>query len=146
MASATEMVQQFARLQATDDGRQLAQAALVAVSLPPSHPLATTDPFGDGNGTLIRFAQIRAGMDIGRLGFRVPGWEAQMYAAAYIKEFLVAVRQELLTLLCDLNLSLPPQGQEMAQATVTALEEALRTVGAAIGNGASRSRADGDER
>lgn len=128
MSSAVELVQQFAELQAADDARLLVQEGLVAVSLPEDHPLANPLPFGEGPEMLTRFAQMRAGVEVERLGFRVRRWEAQLYAAAYIKKFLVVMRQELVAHLRSNQLPVQPEAQSMAQATVQALERALHVI------------------
>lgn len=125
MSTAVDLVDTFARLQATDDAQATVRMALEAISLPQCHPLSNSAPLGDGKDTLILIAQIKAGMDVARMGWRLPSWEAQFYTAAYIKQFLVAIRQELLTRLWDTNLALRGEEEALAETTIQSLDEVL---------------------
>ncbi len=133
MASAVEVVTKMAQLRASEEAELLVQAALTSVLLPAHHPLAHPAPLGDTSDTLVYLAQLRAGIDIGRLQFRIPGWEAELYAAAYIQQFLVSVRQQLLGRLCGPEKPLLPEAENMAEQAIRSLDEALRQVAKGAG-------------
>ena len=124
-----DLLEDFACLHANDDARQVVQAALLAFSLPENHPLAHVAPFGEGVETLVRFAKLRAGMNVERLQFHVLSLEAQHYSAIYVHQFVRAVRQELMAHLHAEALPLLPEAsQRMAWRTIEALEETLSEV------------------
>lgn len=126
MSSPAELVNKFARLRAAEEAQLVVHVALQALSLPADHPLAHPAPLGEEADTLVRFAQLRAGMEVSRLHLCVPGWEAELYAAAYIHQFLASVRQELLAHLHAEALPMLPEAtQHVAWSTVKTLEKAL---------------------
>lgn len=102
MLTVHNVIERFAYVQANDDARLLVETAAKAVPLPADSPMAV--PFGQGKDALFFSAQIKAGMYVDRLGFLIPGEEATLYRATYIKCFLLAVRQELLAYLCAQSL------------------------------------------
>lgn len=113
-----EVLERVARVQATDDARQLVETTLAD---PPM-----TAPLGQGKDALFFLAQMRANINVDRLNLLVPSSETSLYRAAYTKYFLLAARQELLAHLCSAALPFPPQeAAGMVREAVQALEESL---------------------
>lgn len=118
-----DVLERVARVQASDDARQLIESALTA------DPSVTAATLGQGKDALFFLAQLRANMNVDRLNLLVPSSETSLYRATYMKCFLLAAREQLLAHLCQAALPYPCQEvAALAQEAVRALEENLLVI------------------